>query len=119
MTPTSSADSQAIWRARAARYVMIYLSLAAVLTVGRILTQDIRPTRNATFNYEAVKVGQRDVLEVEVQRLHNPERIRQWAFGQGMQRFAEAPKLSGEFGTIPEPVQLKPTVQLEMHTTWK
>lgn len=84
--------SEATWRGRAVRYVLIYLALALALVGARYLTQDIRPALRAVQEREATLLTRRNDLAVRVQALENPQRIRDWAFANGMVRFAEAPK---------------------------
>jgi len=97
--------SEATWRGRAIRYVLIYLALALALVGLRYYTQDIRPALRAVQEREATLLTQRNDLAVRVQTLENPQRIRDWAFANGMIRFAEAPKESQAFLPLPPPGQ--------------
>ena len=81
--------STATWRARAIRYVVIYLALALALVGARLLTQDVRPTLREAQLREAALTTQRDELEVRVQALGSPQRVREWALQNGMRRFAD------------------------------
>ncbi|THF71938.1 hypothetical protein E7T06_00810 [Deinococcus sp. Arct2-2] len=95
------------WRGRAMRYVLIYMVLALVLVGVRYATHDVRVNLRAAADREKVLIAQRDTLEVQVQTLTTPQRIREWAFTQGMRRFAEAePKMNADIPTIPLPANL-------------
>ncbi|CAM3651553.1 hypothetical protein [Deinococcus frigens] len=95
--------SEATWRGRAIRYVLIYLALALTLVAVRALTYDIRKTLRAAQDQEAALLTQRNDLAVQVQTLENPQRIRDWAFANGMIRFAEAAKESQAILPLPTP----------------
>ncbi|OLV17961.1 hypothetical protein [Deinococcus marmoris] len=97
--------TEATWRGRAIRYVAIYLALALLLVGARYLTQDIRPALRVVQDQEAKLLTQRNDLAVGVQTLENPQRIRDWAFANGMIRFAEAPKESQAILPLPPPGQ--------------
>jgi hypothetical protein len=127
--------SGATWRGRAMRYVLIYVLLALVLVGVRYVTHDVRVQLRAAADREEVLIAQRDTLEVQVQALTTPQRIREWAFAQGMRRFAEAPKVTADLPTIPLPASLSssppdssnsglrpapvPQTALEVRTQWK
>ncbi|MFK7603842.1 hypothetical protein ACI3L1_16695 [Deinococcus sp. SM5_A1] len=97
--------TEATWRGRAIRYVAIYLALALLLVGARYLTQDIRPALRVAQDQEAKLLTQRNDLAVGVQALENPQRIRDWAFDNGMIRFAEAPKEAQAILPLPPPGQ--------------
>ncbi|CAM4433453.1 hypothetical protein [Deinococcus marmoris] len=98
--------TEATWRGRAIRYVAIYLALALLLVGARSLTRDIRPELRVAQDQEAKLLIQRNDLAVAVQTLENPQRIRDWAFANGMVRFAEAaPKESQAILPLPPPGQ--------------
>lgn len=109
----------ATWRARAMRYVGIYLLLALALVAARFVTQDVRPTLRAAQEREAALTTQRDELELRVQALGNPQRIRDWAFQNGMRRFAEAPKTTQDLTAVPPPPPAPTHTPLEVTTQWK
>lgn len=111
--------STATWRARAIRYVLIYLLLALALVAARYLTQDVRPTLREAQKREAALTTRRDELELRVQALGNPQRISDWALQNGMRRFAEAVKTSAPITGIPAPKPLQPHTTLEVTTEWK
>lgn len=114
--------SYGTWRGRAIRYVLIYLTLVLALVLTRYLTQQVRPQMLAAQGRESALINERDDLIVRVQTLENPQRIRDWAFANGMRRFAEAPK---ELQAIPAtdapgtPRELTVTRTVEVRTQWK
>ncbi|ANE44891.1 hypothetical protein [Deinococcus puniceus] len=130
-------DTSAVtWRGRAMRYVLIYLMLALVLVGLRYATQDVRVNLRATTDREAELLTVRDGLEVQVQALTTPQRVREWAFAQSMRRFAEAePKVTADIPLVPLPAGLPPSppdasppsstpapvsqTRLEVRTQWK
>ena len=101
--------SEATWRGRAIRYVVIYLALALALIGARYFTQEIRPVLRAAQDREAALLTQRNDLAVQVQILENPQRIRDWAFANGMVRFAEAAKETQAILPLPPPGSAPPT----------
>ncbi len=115
------------------RYVMIYLILALVLVGARYATQDVRFNLRTTTDREAELLSVRDDLEVRVQALTTPQRVREWAFAQGMRRFAETVKVTADIPTVPLPANLPssppdssrsnsapvPQTALEVRTQWK
>lgn len=127
--------SAATWRGRAMRYVLIYVVLALVLVGVRYATQDVRANLLKVGDREKVLITQRDNLEVQLQMLTTPQRIREWAFAQGMRRFAEAPKVTAAIPALPLPANLPlsppdasnsgpslapvPQSRLEVRTQWK
>ncbi|WP_216319195.1 hypothetical protein [Deinococcus aestuarii] len=111
--------SAATWRARAIRYVAIYLLLALALVTARSLTQEVRPTLRAAQEREAALTTERDELELRVQALGNPQRVRDWAFANGMRRFAEAPKKTAELTGVPAPAPLPARTTVEVTTAWR
>lgn len=111
--------SLATWQARAVRYVSIYLVLALVLVAARYLTQDVRPDLRAAQQREAALTAERDELEVSVQRLNNPQRIRDWAGQHGLRPFAEAPKNNEPLLSVSAPAPIPVQTTLEVYTEWK
>lgn len=111
--------SAATWRARAIRYVAIYLALALALVGARLLTQDVRPSLREAQAREAALTTQRDELEVRVQALGSPQRVREWALQNGMRRFAETPKTTAPLTGVPAPAPAAPRTTLEVRTEWK
>lgn len=111
--------SVATWRARAVRYLAIYLALALLLVGARALTQDVRPTLRAAQDREAQLTTQRDELELRVQTLTGSARVRDWALANGMRRFAGSTTTTGRFGSVKLPPPLIPRTTLEVQTEWK
>ncbi|GAA5514667.1 hypothetical protein Dcar01_03423 [Deinococcus carri] len=111
--------SPATWRARAIRYVAIYLALALLLVGARYLTQDVRKTLLDARDREAVLTTQRDDLELRVQALNGAPRIREWALQNGMRPFAEAPKTVQDLTALPAPAPAPARTTLEVTTAWK
>ncbi|GAA5531799.1 hypothetical protein E5F05_11940 [Deinococcus metallilatus] len=111
--------SAATWRARAIRYLVIYLLLALMLVGARLLTQDVRPSLRAAQDREAALTTERDELELRVQALSNPQHIRDWALQNGMRRFAETPKTTQDLSGLPAPAPVPAQTTLEVTTVWK
>lgn len=115
--------SASTWRGRALRYLLIYLLLLVALVTVRYLTRDVRATLVEAGKREQALSREREVLALDVQSLSNVQRIRDWAFANGMHRFAEATKTSQ---TIPAPraiptpaVPTSPPRRVEVKTQWK
>ena len=111
--------SAGTWRARAVRYVGLYLVLALTLVAARFLTQDVRPDLRDAQKREATLTTTRDDLELRVQALGNPQRVRAWAAKNGMRRFAEAPKTTATLTGVPAPAPLPAQTTLEVRTAWR
>ncbi|MFC4427510.1 hypothetical protein [Deinococcus navajonensis] len=112
--------SFATWRGRAVRYVLIYLALALVLVGVRAATQQIRPALREAQAREAALISQRDDLQLRIQTLESPQLIRDWAFANGMRRFAQAPKTVQQLPPAPvSPRQPAPQRTVEVRTQWK
>lgn len=118
----------ATWRGRAMRYVLIYLLLTLVLVGMRYATQNVRVELRAAAAREEELIVVRDELEVRVQALTTPQRIREWAFSQGMRRFAETPKVRADMPVFVLPARLNapgsaaasaPQTRLEVRTQWR
>lgn len=114
--------SPATWRGRALRYLLIYLVLLVALVAVRYVTRDVRVTLLAANREEATLSAQRDELALEVESLSNVQRVRDWAFANGMQRFAEATKTArvvtaGAARPVPDVRPAPRTVEVE--TQWK
>lgn len=112
--------SYATWRGRAVRYVLIYLALALALVGARAATQQIRPTLRDAQAREAALISQRDDLQLRIQTLESPQVIRDWAFANGMRRFAQAVKTVEKLPPAPLPAR-PPTPQrtVEVRIQWK
>lgn len=89
---------QALWRARALRYVLIYLLMGCALVTVRYQTREVyahlrdtlRPTRT-----ELQRV--RSELSLRVQTLTSEQRVRAWALSSGMVPYAQATKQTQAF----------------------
>lgn len=111
--------SVSTWQARAIRYVAIYLLLVLALVGARLWTQDARPTLRAAQEREATLTSERDRLELRVQTLGSPQRVREWAFANGMRRYAEAPKTRAALSGVSAPPPVAAPTTLEVTTEWK
>ena len=116
-------ETGATWRGRALRYLLIYLLLLVAVVTARYLTHEVRPTLVTMTEREAALTARRAALAVEVQSLANEQRVREWAFANGMHRFAEAGKVSQ---SIPAPKRPavppgtpSPRRTVEVRTQWK
>ncbi|MFC4454926.1 cell division protein FtsL [Deinococcus sonorensis] len=115
--------SASTWRARALRYILIYLLLACALVTLRFQTRDtyqqLRDIRQERTDLQR----QRDELSVEVQGLTSEQRVRDWALANGMQTYAQAPKSVQVLPSVPLPADLPPPpphpAPLEVTTRWK
>lgn len=122
--PALRLDTSAVtWRGRAVRYLLIYLALLVILVSVRSLTREVRPDMRAAEAREGTLITQRDRLSLEVQSLESLQRIRDWAFANGMRRFAEASKVTQDIPPPlpPTPSTLPPTSPraVEVKTLWK
>ena len=104
------------------------LSQRAALLVGKIAnTPDAEP-RAALIPQliagaqarEAALTTQRDDLALQLQVLENPQRLRDWAFANGMQRFTDAAKETGKIGGVKAaaPAPAAPR-RVEVSVQWK
>ncbi|PNY83080.1 hypothetical protein CVO96_14290 [Deinococcus koreensis] len=115
--------SVSTWRGRAVRYLLIYLALLVTLVSVRALTYDVRKNlRDAQFR-EGQLISQRDSLSLDVQSLESLQRVRNWAFANGMRRFAEATKVTQDIAPPRPPAasMLPPTSPrtVEVKIQWK
>ncbi len=119
--PTLAVDtSLPTWRGRAVRYVAIYLLMVVTLVIVRGATQHIRPDLRAAQVREAELTTQRDTLVLELQALENPQRLRSWAFANGMRRFTDADKVTQAIPPVPSvPAPVVPEHNLEVRTQWR
>lgn len=111
------------WRARAVRYLLIYIALVVALVSVRSGTSGVRPALREARDREGQLITQRDNLALQLQALENPQRVRDWAFANGMRRVADAPKDVQTFpvqkvnDAVPGMGAAQPT--LEVRTEWK
>jgi hypothetical protein len=122
----SERRTQMLWRARALRYVLIYLLMASALVTLRYQTHEVytnlrdnlRPTRTELQR-------QRSELSLRVQTLTSEQRVRAWALGSGMVPYAQAAKQTQVFGptliptTLPAPASLPTLAPLSVKVAWK
>ncbi|MFN4249381.1 MULTISPECIES: hypothetical protein [unclassified Deinococcus] len=108
------------WRGRAVRYVLIYLLMVLALVTVRAATQGVRPALKEAQAREAALTTQRDDLALQLQVLENPQRLRDWAFANGMQRFTDAAKETGKIGGVKAaaPAPAAPR-RVEVSVQWK
>ncbi|WP_425148486.1 hypothetical protein [Deinococcus sp.] len=112
----------AVWRARALRYLLIYLLLACVLVTLRYQTQGVYPELRRIRDERTALLRQRDDLSVAVQSLTSEQRVRAWAIQNGMVPYAQASKRTAAFEPPPPlpAVSLAPLPsRLEVVTKWK
>ncbi|GAA0517182.1 hypothetical protein [Deinococcus depolymerans] len=108
------------WRGRAVRYVLIYLLMVVTLVTVRAATQQVRPALREAQAREAVLTTRRDDLAIELQTLENPQRLRDWAFANGMQRLTDAAKVTEKIGGVrPVPAPAAPERRVEVSVQWK
>lgn len=108
------------WRARAVRYLLIYVALVVALVSVRASTSDVRPALREAQGREQALVTQRDNLILQLEALETPQRIFEWARGNGMVLYAAAPKDTAEIAGIPEaPTPTAPVRTVEVTTQWK
>ncbi|WP_424949707.1 hypothetical protein [Deinococcus sp.] len=88
----AQAQVQAVWRARALRYVLIYLLMACVLVTLRYQARAVYPNLhrlNATLSELQHRQSE---LSLTVQSLTSEQRVRTWALEHGMVPYAQASK---------------------------
>ncbi|GGS16948.1 hypothetical protein [Deinococcus knuensis] len=108
------------WRGRAVRYVLIYLLMVVAMVTVRGATQHIRPELRAAQAREAELTTRRDTLALQLQSLENPQRLRSWAFANGMRRFTDANKVTETIAPLPSVrVPVSPERKLEVKTQWR
>lgn len=130
-TPRSTALSspqvqrrvQAVWRARALRYVLIYLLLACVLVTLRYQTREIYPNLRRLNDTRTELQRQQSELSLTVQTLTSEQRVRIWALANGMVPYAQANKQTQSFGagtSLAAPLPKKPNPnRLSVGTVWR
>jgi len=114
---------QALWRARALRYVMIYVLMACVLVVLRYQTQAIYPHLRDLRATRTELQRQQNELSLTVQTLTSEQRIRAWAIADGMVPYAQASKerqkLPPALAPVPPPPATPLPATLTVRTVWK
>jgi len=114
---------QALWRARALRYVLIYLLLACVLVTLRYQGREVYPNLRQLSATRTELQREQEELSLRVQTLTSEQRIRAWALENGMVPYAQAGKQTQAFeagiaGATSLPSQPTPT-RLSVRTAWK
>ncbi len=110
-----------MWRARALRYTLIFVLLAAALVALRYQTREVRPQLRELTRQRVLLQQQKAALELAAQRVTSPSRVRDWALVGGMKPFSQAAKNGASFAESPEPPALPAptTPRVEVRTTWK
>ncbi|ALW88401.1 hypothetical protein GCM10008956_21020 [Deinococcus arenae] len=108
------------WRARAVRYLLIYVALVVALVSVRASTSNVRSLLREAQGQEQTLITQRDNLALQLQELEAPQRIGAWAKANGMQLFAVAPKDTADIaGVQAAPVRSAQPRKVEVRTQWK
>lgn len=108
------------WRARAVRYLLIYVALVVALVSVRASTSGVRPDLRAAQLREQTLITQRDNLALQLQTLETKQRIMAWAVANGMELSATAVKGSADIQGIPEAPAAAPQPRtVEVVTQWK
>ncbi len=89
---------QALWRARALRYVLIYLLMGSALVTLRYQTREVYPQLSALRETRTELQRQQKELSLKVQSLTGEQRVRDWALAHGMMPYAQATKQTRAFG---------------------
>ena len=124
---------QALWRARALRYVLIYLLMGSALVTLRYQTREVYPQLSALRTTRTELQRQQKELSLTVQSLTGEQRVRDWAIANGMMPYAQAIKQTKVFGSLaalpirpaaadqPEPsLAQRPALSpLTVRTVWK
>lgn len=121
--PLNIDTSPATWQRRTLRYLAIYLLLSLSLVATRFFTQHIRPELRDAQTAAAKLQTERDELEIRVQVATTPQKVQEWAIGNGMQRFAEAVNAgratTADLGNAALPTKSANPSALEVKTQWK
>ena len=98
VTAAQAEQVQARWRARALRYVLIYLLMGSALVILRYQTREVYPQLSALREARTELQRQQKELSLTVQRLTGEQRVRDWALAHGMMPYAQATKQTQVFG---------------------
>ena len=109
-TPAQVEEVQALWRARALRYVLIYLLMGSALVTLRYQTREVYPQLSALRTTRTELQRQQKELSLTVQSLTGEQRVRDWALAHGMMPYAQATKQTQVFG--PSVALLDPALAL-------
>ena len=97
-TPAQTEQVQALWRARALRYVLIYLLMGSALVTLRYQTREVYPQLSGLRVTRTELQRQQKELSLTVQSLTGEQRVRDWAIANGMMPYAQATKQTQVFG---------------------
>ena len=97
-TAAQAEQVQALWRARALRYVLIYLLMGSALVTLRYQTREVYPQLSALRTTRTELQRQQKELSLTVQSLTGEQRVRDWAIANGMMPYAQATKQTKVFG---------------------
>ncbi len=114
-----SGGAEALWRARALRYVLLYLLLAGALVGLRYQGRSVYPELRALRDQRAALQQRRSVLELDVERQSSGARVRDWALERGMLPFSQARKQTATFTALPSPPALPAAHSPKVNTAWK
>ncbi len=114
---------QALWRARALRYVLIYLLMGCALVTLRYQTRAVYPELRNLRATRTELQRQQNELSLTVQTLTSEQRVRTWALSSGMVPYAQSSKqtqtfslpLAGKLIAAPTPAP----APLLVRTVWK
>ena len=112
-TPAQAEQVQARWRARALRYVLIYLLMGCALVTLRYQTREVYPQLSALRDTRTELQRQQKELSLSVQSLTGEQRVRDWALAHGMMPYAQATKQTQAFG----PPVTPPTTSSDINTS--
>lgn len=114
---------QALWRARALRYVLIYLLMACVLVTLRYQTREVYPNLRKLNDTRTELQREQSELSLTVQSLTSEQRVRLWALANGMVPYAQARKETQTFTAGPVvpvfPPQPQTPASLTFRTVWR
>ena len=102
-TAAQAEQVQALWRARALRYVLIYLLIGSALVTLRYQTREVYPQLSALRTTRTELQRQQKELSLTVQSLTGEQRVRDWAIANGMMPYAQATKQTQVFGSLAAP----------------
>ena len=125
-TAAQAEQVQALWRARALRYVLIYLLMGSALVTLRYQTREVYPQLYDLRIARTELQRQQKELSLSVQSLTGEQRVRDWAIAHGMMPYAQATKQTQAFGPSVAPPGPLPAADqrpvpspLTVRTVWK
>jgi hypothetical protein len=106
--------------ARGTRYLAVYLALLTVLVGLRYATRDTHPALLALQDREEALELRRKQLELDVQRLESPSRVRDWAAKNEMVPYSTAEHKFINLKALPDvPAVKAPTPKVKVRTEWR